>query len=230
MKALPSNTKRRLPRVVTLVAAAAALGIAAACSPDSISAPASPDLAAQNGLIGSLVSGIGGTVNGVGGIVNGVLKGLIPSKGLLRTAPLKQPMVVSKTIGRNGGEIELPSAGLKLKVPSGAITGNPITIIVTAVAGNMVAYEFQPHGTKFAKPLEFEQTLEGTNWNKLNTRAVLNGGYFKTLDQLDLLRGLGLLDETYPVTVKSNRVMFNITHFSGYMVSTGRSDSDEQQF
>ena len=221
MTVLPAskNSKRHFSRVIGVAAAVAVLSIAAACSSDSVTAP-QMQAANSSTLLG-----------GIGGLANGVLSGLIPSKGLLRTVSLTSPIVASQVMGRNGGTIELPGAGLKLTVPSGAITGSPITITITAIAGNTVAYEFLPHGTQFARPLQFEQTLEGTNWDKLKVKATVVGGYFKLLDQVNLLTGLALLDETYPITVQSNRVRFDITHFSGYMVSTGRSDSsDDAQF
>ena len=88
----------------------------------------------------------------------------------------------------------------------------------------MIAYDFQPHGTKFLKPLTFRQDLSGTTWGT-SLIKVLNGGYFKSTSQLDQARGVALLDELLPAVTLDRRVSFSINHFSGYMVSSGRQSS-----
>jgi hypothetical protein len=211
----PTRTQQRLPRVLAIAAAAAVLGIAAACSSDSVSAP---QLKPANSKT---------TTDGVSAASKSSNAGLIPSAGLLRTTALSSDVSVSQVIGSRGGSIELPEAGLTLSIPSGAIIGGPLMITVTAVAGNTVAYEFLPHGTQFAKPLQFEQTLKGTNWEKVKIKTNVVGGYFRLRNQLDAVTGASLLDETYPITIKGKRMTFDIVHFSGYMVSTGRSDSGD---
>ncbi|MEP6765077.1 MAG: hypothetical protein ABJB66_12230, partial [Gemmatimonadaceae bacterium] len=80
-----------------------------------------------------------------------------------------------------------------------------------------------PHGTKFLKALSIRQDLNGSNWDKVKVKGVLSGGYFRDRSQVDLIHGTAKLDETFPVILESSRVSFDIMHFSGYMVATGRS-------
>jgi hypothetical protein len=99
--------------------------------------------------------------------------------------------------------------------------------------GKSIAYDFQPHGTKFLKPLEFRQDLEGTSWDHSGFRGTINGGYFKDSKQINLLSGLSLLDELFPVEIRTHEARYNINHFSGYMVSSGRkgfADDDDSSF
>ena len=207
------------------VAALSTLAFTTACS-DSATAPVSaPDVTVKHGLLGDVL----GTVDGV---VGGVVGLLIPVKALERDRALPAGITRSFTITRNdGGRLELDQAGLRIDVPAGAIAANSLTITVTVLPGKAIAYDFQPHGTKFLKPLAFRQDLEGTSWDHSDFRGVLNGGYFKDTKQIDLVTGLTLLDELLPIEVRTHEARFNINHFSGYMVSGGRqslNDNDLQ--
>ncbi|MDQ6611315.1 MAG: hypothetical protein M3Y64_02690 [Gemmatimonadota bacterium] len=184
---------------------------AAACSADRVSAPkaSAPHFTAAQSKAWDDAKADGKT--------------LLPGLGLARQNLLVSPLVQSAIIDNRGGTIELKSLGLKITIPSGAITGAPIAITVKALAGSMVAYEFEPHGTVFAKPLKFEQSLDNTTWEDIKFKGVLSGGYFQDAGQLNVMGGTALLNETYPVTVSSKNVSFDIWHFSGYMVATGRT-------
>ena len=214
-----SRPPRSIARVLTVTAAAAALTMAAACSSDSVSAPKSNDVQFNSAQLKLL------------DLARGSGNSLTPAVALERTDALLAPVSTSVVIGRNGGKIELKDLGLKLTVPSGAILANSITITVTALAGKQVAYEFQPHGTVFLKALKFEQSTDNTSWDKLKVRGTVMGGYFQNADQLNLWGLAALLNETYPITVDGSKLSFDVWHFSGYMVSTGRADdSDSSQF
>lgn len=107
--------------------------------------------------------------------------------------------------------------------------GQMLTISVTALAGQMVAYIFEPHGTKFLKPLTVTQDLSGTNGLLgLQTRPNLSGGYFKSESQLNTRTNTAVIDESYRIITDGSTASFDITHFSGYMVSTGRSAPSEE--
>lgn|GEM_PF-710941 len=194
----------RFARASTVLAVAA-LSLATACSTDSTLAP---EVAPKHGLIGDLVGGVKGL--------------LIPMKALTRDVAMA-PMTRSFTFDRSGGKIEIAEAGLRVDIPAGAIPGKSLTITVTVLPGKSVAYDFQPHGTKFLKALEFRQDLKGTSWDDSAFKGTLTGGYFKDRSQLDLRSGIALLDELFPILVKTHEARFNINHFSGYMVSSGRS-------
>jgi hypothetical protein len=138
---------------------------------------------------------------------------------LQRDVPLASSITVSSTIGAAGGKIEIRDAGLKLVIPSGALT-QATTITVTAFAGNGVAYDFQPHGLVFNKPLVATQAfrLRGT------TIPVVQGAYFPDAGSLDLTGLTGQVTEREPTVVdlQGKKVKFNIPHFSGYLLSIDR--------
>ena len=79
-----------------------------------------------------------------------------------RDTPLATSQSTSAVIGAFGGRLSLPGAGLTVVVPPFAVA-SPTRITVTAVAGNQVAYEFEPHGTHFLVPLVVTQSLVGTS-------------------------------------------------------------------
>ena len=147
---------------------------------------------------------------------------------LQRSRALPADITVRASIGSEGGTIAIPDAGFKVVIPAGAVSA-PVDFVATAVAGRAVAYRFDPHGIRFAKPLVATQELRGTEWiglPLLNMRA----GYFGDDSQLDAQRALVQLDEVLPLTLDLLRlqVRFRIEHFSGYVVSTGRSASLEE--
>ncbi|MGV3710222.1 MAG: hypothetical protein ACO1Q7_15410 [Gemmatimonas sp.] len=209
---------KRFPatRVIRSLAAAATV-FAAACSSDSITTPAAPrGPNFEQSAYRSIKAPIGG-----------VVKLLYPMDALTRDVPLAQPITQSFTFDKRGGRIEIRETGLRVDVPSGAIPGNSLTITVTAIPGDAIAYDFQPHGTVFLKPLKFQQELKATSWEHADFRGTVLGGYFEDEEQLRILPGLTLLDELYPVLIDSKRATFDIKHFSGYMVSGGRQKSYE---
>lgn len=146
------------------------------------------------------------------------------ASGLERLTPLAQPITVSQQIGLKGGTITIAEAGLKVVVPPLALR-RAQTITATAVAGRMVAYEFEPHGTVFLVPLLVTQDLKVTTWQRDAGLPLMEVGYFADPLQLDPLKGGALIDEFLPAVtdVPSSKLRFEIFHFSGYMVSSGRS-------
>lgn len=218
-----TNLRSKLTRSAGLIATAAMVALASACSSDGLTAP---DVKAKNGLLGDVLGG-------VNGVVTGVVNALIPVQALQRdraVASTTQSFTVTRA---NGGRIEIEEAGLRVDVPAGAISTNSLVITVTVLPGKSIAYDFQPHGTKFLKPLAFRQNLEGTSWDHSGFRGTINGGYFKDAKQVNLLSGLTLLDELFPVEIRTHEARYNINHFSGYMVSSGRkgfADDEDSSF
>jgi hypothetical protein len=90
---------------------------------------------------------------------------------------------------------------------------------VTAVAGSVVAYEFEPHGTHFNVPLLFRQQLRGTNHR---SGDLVQGAYFADSSQLGT--SSAFVDELLDTSVDlgTNEATFAIHHFSGYMLASGR--------
>jgi len=188
----------------------------AACSADQVSAPTQMSAApadAQSSLLGGLL-----------GTVTGVLN-LTTAGAVQRTTPLAAPITVTKEIGYYGGTLSIPEAGVTVIVPRGALL-RTTTITMTARAGSLLAYDFSPTGTTFYKPLVFNQSLKGTNVTLLQV-PLLRLGYYSdpgllgelTATVSELLGGVtDLLSWTFTAPIK---------HFSGYIVTCGRTDFGE---
>ena len=148
----------------------------------------------------------------------------VNADALHRNKPLRTWEWAAVTIGPEGGELTIPAAGLKVRVPEGAVS-EPIQFTAIAVPGDIVAYVFGPHGTTFAKPLTVKQSLRETAL--LRARSMprsLEAGYFAAWRQIDLRNDQVLVNEFLPVTldVHGAVITFEVEHFSGYMLSTGR--------
>jgi hypothetical protein len=154
---------------------------------------------------------------------------LTPAIGLLRTQPLLNNVVVVKVLSNGGGGIDVPGTDFQLQVPNGAFSAKTMTFTITAYAGNTVAYDFQPHGFVFLKPLQAVQQLGHTNWKTLNLPPGYYpnwaGGYFADPSQINMTTGQALINEFMPggISVGGATMTWSIPHFSGYMVSTGRA-------
>jgi hypothetical protein len=148
------------------------------------------------------------------------LTSLLGMNGLQRTRALAVPITVSKAIGRDGGTLAIPEAGVTVTVPTGALSAST-KITMTARAGTLVAYDFAPHGITFAKPLVFSQKLSGTNATLLSA-PLLRLGYYE--DASLLTKTGGVVSQLLGGVVNALSWTFtsSIPHFSGYMVSCGR--------
>jgi hypothetical protein len=204
----PAPRGRRIARVVTALGTAVTLAGTAgltACA-DAPSAPASP--ASRPALN---VSASGSTT----------------ATALRRKVPLARAITRSVTLTNSGGVVSIPEAGFQLNIPRQAYATSSITITVTALAGDMVAYEFGPHGTVFLAPLKATQDLTPTTWSGHTGNTAFGGwgaAYFADASLLDPLARTARVSEYLPVTFASgNRLHFDIQHFSGYMVATGRT-------
>jgi hypothetical protein len=207
-----------------LLAIALLVVLATACNVESPSAPVpagpAPQLAAPSDG-GPAESLLGGLIGGTVGALTNTL-GLTSANGILRSKPLPYPITVSKTIGRSGGVLSIPAAGVTVVVPAGALNGDT-KITMTARAGSLLAYDFAPHGMTFNLPLVFNQNLNGTNAGLLSPLG-LKLAYYSDPSLLgkttalvsELITGVtSLLTRTFTAPIK---------HFSGYVVICGRSD------
>ena len=141
---------------------------------------------------------------------------------LRRTTSLASDVTVSASIGSEGGVLTIPEAGLRVVIPAGAASV-PTPFSATAIRGKAVAYEFQPHGARFARPLEVVQDLRGTEWIGLPLLGF-RAGYFADRKQLDTENATVQLNEILPLSLDLVRLQarFDVEHFSGYVISTGR--------
>jgi hypothetical protein len=173
-----------------------ALIVSFGCS-DLPTAP-TPEVAPSNGLLGDLVGVVTGTVDGVVKLATAVLSPVFE-----REEPLRYDEVVTQTIGRDGGVIRLPRAGLTVTVPRGALT-SPTRITVTAPAGDLLGYEFAPHGLQFKKPVTLTQEVT-TPEGGLEV-IYFDGELQPTVEVLEVL----------PVASSETYAVSRIDHFSGY--------------
>jgi hypothetical protein len=215
----PTSTHtRRLASLATLGAVALTV-LAAACA-DAPSAPRAaaidaPTAARSSSLLGGVVGGV------IGGVVSTVTGVLTPVTGLQWAKPATAA-TVSGVIGAEGGSIAVPN-GARLIVPRGAVAG-PVTFSITRLPGRIVAYDFQPHGLRFAVPAQIEQPIGNVDLRGVATSSI-EGAYFESAAALDQSAGTAQVSEFRPTEVLIGRgvVRFTVDHFSGYMVSTGRT-------
>jgi hypothetical protein len=185
----------------------AAIVLLAACNSDVTGNDAAQPSAAPSASIGVLDPALSPVV--------GSLTAMQP---LYRKVPLAQDVRVARTIGRAGGTIRLPQAGFTLTVPPGAVSG-PTQFVVNALQGREVAYEFEPHGTVFAKSLVAVQDLKVTRERQV--LGTLMAGYFADRSLLSASGVGALVSERIPGLVDPRRRDFQwpIDHFSGYIVA-----------
>ena len=169
---------------------------------------------------------VGPTATGVGPIgtvSDEIVNPAVLATALRRTKTLSRDYTASITLSSSGGSLKIPEAGLNVNIPRGAIT-KTTTITVTALKGDLVAYEFQPHGIRFAVPLKLTQDLTYTTWAGNTGNTALEAGYFANTSQIDWASGSVWINEFLPVTVQAtgNRLHWEVYHFSGYMISSGR--------
>jgi hypothetical protein len=200
-----------------LLAVALLFVVSTACNTENAAAPsasvatastiASP--AAHQDLLGGLVGTLTQTLG-------------ITANGVLRKTPLSESITVSKRIGRGGGVLSIPAAGVTVVVPAGALEQDT-DITMTARAGALLAYDFEPHGVTFKVPLVFTQNLNGTTAGLLSPLG-LKLGYYSDPSMLgkttaivsELVSGVtSILTRTFTAPIK---------HFSGYVIICGLND------
>ena len=146
-------------------------------------------------------------------------------------APLAPPPdgapLAAKTVGSSKGgasyiESQRNVADTTLTVPPNALPVSSMTITVTALPGKLVAYDFQPHGTRFRSAIKVRQELANTTWAGNSGRMTLEGGYFADRTQVDFVNATAKLNETFPITISGTTASFWTPHFSGYLVASGR--------
>jgi hypothetical protein len=197
---------RTLTRRASLLVAVAGAAVIAACSADPVAS--GPELTRRSEVLPPT--------------------GAVKVKVLPRKAEQEKAETGTLTItSAKGGSIVLPGAGVRLDVPAGAIRSGSVTIVMTATPGRMVAYEFQPHGLKFAKQVMLYQDLDQTLFQ---AGLTLWGGY--NLESVDQAKGQVTSLESVLATVATDRktgktsAAFPIWHFSGYVLTSGRAEDD----
>jgi hypothetical protein len=153
------------------------------------------------------------------------LSGLLKVNLLTRNTALATSFSVSGEVGGKGATLSIPEAGLTVYFPAKAIKKGTVTI--TAVAGRLLSYQFEPHGMTFAVPVVVTQDLSNTNaFNPGLNQANFLAAYTASSGDIDLLTGTATPAELLATIVDpvAKTVKFNIVHFSGYAVASGLVD------
>jgi hypothetical protein len=211
----------RLAHSARLTAVSLAAILAGACSDSATTGPST-----GSGLTPTFATAV--VTSGGNGVTAPVLT---------RTTPLASDIVVSAVItpGKPGSaaqSVKIDAAGLKVSFPWNAVRV-PTTVKITAYAGDLVSYSFEPHGIQFDTTIKVQQELKGTTAYKNDAlRASLAGGYLD--DGLADINadGIASITEVFPIyynetdptgTVKltPSVAKFETRHFSGYIIATG---------
>jgi hypothetical protein len=199
-----SNFPDRTRRVMTrAVGSMAVLGLVATvgCSNDGTTAPASPFSEIRKEVVDPAV-------------ISPVLE-------------RKKAIRVNRTnhfrIDQAGGWYSIPEAGLYIFVPANAVSA-PMTISAKALTGDLMAYEFGPHGTRFNVPLQMYQDLDLAHITAHTDLAKFEVGYFADENTLDYRTDRVAVNEFIPtgIVFEGRAVRFEVSHFSGYVIATGR--------
>jgi hypothetical protein len=131
---------------------------------------------------------------------------------------------VSQPIGPSGGTITMPSTGLTIVFPAGALTE---TLLITVTSDDRyVAYKMEPTGTTFAKDVTVTQLLSFTQLAGSPLRTQIFAAYIAD-DNAKLSGKVPVLEiepsQTIlsPVTGLPQAQIWVIKHFSRYMLSSG---------
>ncbi len=135
-------------------------------------------------------------------------------------APLARDVTFAFTVQPGGTTFRAPDGSAVVSFPSGFVA-KPTTFTVTRKAGNVVGYDFQPSGT-FSKPVTITVKLSSAAWSTLRT---LEGAYVRDWSQVNATSGTARVNELVPTVVDSaaGTATLKLSHFSGYLVSSGRT-------
>lgn len=204
MSTLSNSTRRALARTVS---AMTVFGLVATvgCSNDGTTAPASP----------------------LTEIRKEVVDPAIISPVLERKKAIRANRTNHFRVDQRGGWFSIPEAGLYIYVPANAVSA-PMTISAKALTGDLMAYEFGPHGTKFNVPLQMYQDLDLAHITAHTDLSKFEVGYFADENTLDFRTDRVAVNEFIPtgIVFEGRAVRFEVSHFSGYVIATGRGSKD----
>jgi hypothetical protein len=206
--------------------------VALSCSDYS---PTAPQMAAPTQAQAGLLSGLVGTVVDVAkallGPVLRVIEFSTDPNGIEVSAVKwakshpKQAVSVSRTIGADGGTLQIPTSDFTITFPKGALLV-PTAITITSDASGYVSYDMKPHGLTFANPVIVTQYLRNTEVYGTSTALDSFGAYFpKDPKKLDgILKALEIEKTTIygdPKGKKAEVQTWELNHFSRYMLASG---------
>ena len=134
---------------------------------------------------------------------------------------------VSAVVGPEGGSLSLPGSDLSMTIPAGALSA-PTSITLTSKGGAHVAYDMQPHGLVFLKPVTVVQQLRhtalyGTPEGNGIRSAYLSDGKEKiesddSVTPTELPPGATLYYGAEPI---AETHIWYLNHFSRYILISG---------
>jgi hypothetical protein len=142
---------------------------------------------------------------------------LLPT--LQRATPLLADLHVTKVLDQRGGVIKFPKAGIDVQFPAGALPG-PTAITVTALAGDAVAYDFQPH-LVFPAGVTLSVDLKGlVGRHAAGLPLEMYGGFVPEGRAGIQNDGSAAISELFKteVSLVGKRVKFKVPHFTGYVL------------
>lgn len=142
---------------------------------------------------------------------------------LQRSSPLGKDVSVTADIGKLGGTMEIPEAGIKVIFPANAVTPSgrhkSVRITLTALKGSNVAYVFQPHGITFREPVTVHQDAKATDAWKNPALLGSRGAYFSSTTALSGTRAAVSEFRPTEYELTGSKFRWTIDHFSGYLLS-----------
>jgi hypothetical protein len=137
-----------------------------------------------------------------------------------RTTPLAADITWSFSAGPQGAVSTNSGAGLTVIIPAGALATTQM-ISVTALAGNHVAYRFEPH-LAFDTKVRLEQNLATIRAPWL----ALVGGHFSG-DLPEFVNQVVRITESVPaiISLLHGTVSLHVDHFSGWILGSGNESS-----
>jgi hypothetical protein len=133
--------------------------------------------------------------------------------------------------------IALEAAGLRVSFPFNSVA-TPTRVCLTAHAGDLLTYTFEPHGLQFNAPIVVQQELRGTTaFHNPQLAGRIVGGYLLNGVTADVDgQGVGQFAETFTTAVVDDgdaptrttpaRASFTTLHFSGYALASGKTETD----
>ena len=141
---------------------------------------------------------------------------------LRRNTPLSVDLSVTRTIGPEGGLLEIEGAGIAFVIPQNAL-GKATTITMSAPAGDAMVVDFAPYGLELEVPAMIRVRGEGTRAEEL----ILQKGNGAELDSVLGVHYNGNPDtgveplESIDTYVNDGAIVFVVRRLSGYVVATG---------
>jgi hypothetical protein len=145
--------------------------------------------------------------------------------------------VIDPTRGHAATTIALRTAGLRVSFPINSVSV-PTHVCLTAHAGALLTYTFQPHGLQFDAPIVVQQDLRGTTaFHNPQLAERILAGYLLNGVTADVdVQGIGQFEETFstavfddgdaPTRTTPARASFSTLHFSGYALASGKTAAD----